>query len=55
MAITTIAAMALGLTKMPATSADIFNLVPPVPVDTFAQLDIMGAMVFSLSFSPSLL
>ena len=54
MAFTTIAAMALGLTKIPATSADIFNLVPPVPVDTFAQLDIMGAIkygIFSIIFS----
>ena len=54
MAITTIAAMVLGLTQMPATSADIFNLVPPVPVDTFAQLDIMGAIkygIFSIIFS----
>ena len=42
MAFTTIVAMTLGLTKIPATSADIFNLVPPVPVDTFGQLDIMG-------------
>ena len=54
MAFTTIVAMALGLTKMPATSADIFNLVPPVPVDTFGQLDIMGAIkygIFSIIFS----
>ena len=54
MAFTTIAAMGLGLTKMPATSADIFNLVPPVPVDTFAQLDVMGAIkygIFSIIFS----
>lgn len=54
MAFTTVAAMALGLTKMPATSADIFNLVPPVPVDTFGQLDIMGAIkygIFSIIFS----
>ena len=54
MAFTTIAAMALGLTKIPATSADIFNLVPPVPVDTFGQLDIMGAIkygIFSIIFS----
>ena len=54
MVFTTIAAMGLGLTKMPATSADIFNLVPPVPVDTFAQLDIMGAIkygIFSIIFS----
>ena len=54
MAFTTILAMVLGLTKVPISSSDIFNLVPPFPVDTFGQLDIMSAIgygFFSIIFS----
>ncbi len=36
--------MVLGLTKVPISSSDIFNLVPPFPVDTFGQLDVMSAV-----------
>ena len=46
MIITTVAAMIFGYTKVPETSADIFNLVPPFPVDTFAQLDVMSAIKY---------
>ena len=54
MAFTTILAMVLGLTKVPISSSDIFNLVPPFPVDTFGQLDVMSAIgygFFSIIFS----
>ncbi len=43
MVVTTVLAMMLGLTKVPTSMADIFNLVPPFPVDTFGQMDIKGA------------
>ncbi|MFQ9505485.1 MAG: hypothetical protein ACLRZ2_00945 [Veillonella sp.] len=49
MAFTTILAMVLGLTKVPISSSDIFNLVPPFPVDTFGQLDVMSAIGYGFS------
>lgn len=48
MVITTILAMILGLTKVPQSIGDIFNLVPPIPVDTFGQFDIKSAFAYGI-------
>ncbi|WP_252242760.1 NCS2 family permease [Clostridium sp. ZS2] len=45
---TTIVGMFIGITKIPHSIGDIFNLVPPIPVDTFGKLDIMGAVKYGL-------
>lgn len=44
MVITTVVAMALGLANMPKGISGIVNLVPPIPVDTFGQLDVLSAI-----------
>ncbi|MDD7291654.1 MAG: NCS2 family permease [Veillonella caviae] len=48
MVITTVLAMALGITKVPQSLSDIFNLVPPIPVDTFGQFDIKSAFAYGI-------
>ncbi|WP_251423082.1 NCS2 family permease [Veillonella agrestimuris] len=48
MVITTILAMALGIAKVPQSMNDIFNLVPPIPVDTFGQFDVMSAFAYGI-------
>lgn len=47
-AVSTILAMILGITKVPTGIHDIFNVVPPIPVDTFLKLDIGGAVKYGL-------
>ena len=42
--------MVLGLTKVPISSSDIFNLVPPFPVrHILGQLDVMSAIGYGFS------
>ena len=45
---TTIIGMFMGLTKIPTGLSDIISFVPPIPVDTIGQLDIMGAVGYGL-------
>lgn len=47
-AVTTILAMVLGIAKAPTGIHDIFNIVPPIPTDTFLHLDIAGAVKYGL-------
>lgn len=47
-AVTTIIAMIFGIAKAPTGISDIVNFIPPIPTDTFMQLDIMGAVRYGL-------
>ena len=40
--------MFMGITKIPTGINDIISFVPPIPVDTIGQLDIMGAVGYGL-------
>jgi AGZA family xanthine/uracil permease-like MFS transporter len=55
--ITTVIGMFMGITSIPAGPGDLFNIVPPIPAETFGKLDIKGILgygLFSVIFSITL-
>lgn len=46
--ITTVIGMFMGITKIPVGIGDFFNIIPPVPTETFGKLDIKGALEYGL-------
>lgn len=45
---TTIVGMFMGISKIPTSMSDIVSVIPPLPVDTIGQLDIMSAVGYGL-------
>lgn len=45
---TTIIGMFMGVAKVPTGIHDFISFIPPLPVDTFGKLDIMGAVGYGL-------
>ncbi|SDE88555.1 NCS2 family permease [Sporomusa acidovorans] len=45
---TTVIGMFMGVTKVPATMSDIIAFVPPMPVATIGQLDVVAAVGYGL-------
>lgn len=45
---TTVIGMAMGVAKTPTGLGDIISFIPPLPVDTIGQLDIMSAVGYGL-------
>ena len=46
--VTTVIGMFMGITKVPAGLGDIVGLVPPIPKETFGQLDIKGVFEYGI-------
>jgi adenine/guanine/hypoxanthine permease len=46
--VTTIIGMFMGVTKLPTSMSDIISFVPPLPIDTIGQLDIVAAVGYGL-------
>lgn len=45
---TAVIGMFMGITKVPTGVGDIFNVIPPVPAETFGQLDLKGILGYGL-------
>ena len=46
--VTTVIGMFMGITKVPTGIGDFFNIIPPVPAETFGKLDLKGVFSYGL-------